>query len=349
MRRTLALLTGLVTAHTAPAQDWATREVCFSDPQPVTAADVVPHDLDRLEAEAAQIANSVGRLWRIESTDGAVSHLWGTMHNAHPQVLDLPEALELAIRNARLVAVEIDFTYPDRATMATRYNEPERYREATNAFLPEDPLDLSYLGADVEAAVFDRIGGGDYGEELLYIMTYAGLAEHLLADPCEDFTTGVIPHQDTYIQTLAHISGAELTGLEDPSDFIKDLANDPGTAKAIIATYAAYLPAPTRTENFNAAVQLYLEGRIGLMATWEAAHLKATYGAYGATALKGTDDYLITHRNKRFLTRIAPELATGDAVIAVGTFHLPGENGLVEMLRREGYTVTRLALPGEAP
>ena len=108
MRRILALLTGLVTAHSAPAQDWATREVCFSDPQPVTAADVVPHDLDRLEAEAAQIANSVGRLWRIESTDGAVSHLWGTMHNAHPQVLDLPEALELAIRNARLVAVDQD-------------------------------------------------------------------------------------------------------------------------------------------------------------------------------------------------------------------------------------------------
>lgn len=349
MRRILALLVGLVTAHSAPAQDWATRALCFSVPQPVTAADVAPHDLDTLEAEAAQIANSVGKFWRIESAEGAVSHLWGTMHIAHPQVLDLPEALAMPIRNARLVAVEIDFTYPDRATMATRYNEPERYREATSAFLPEDPLDLSYLGADVEAAVFDRLGGGDYGEELLYIMTYAGLAEHLLADPCEDFTTGVIPHQDTYIQTLAHISGADLIGLEDPSDFIKDLANEPETAKAIIATYAAYLTAPARTENFNAAVQLYLEGRIGLMATWEAAHLKATYGAYGATALQRTDDYLVTRRNMRFLTGIAPEIAKGNAVIAVGAFHLPGENGLVEMLRREGYTVTRLPLPGEAP
>jgi hypothetical protein len=37
-----------------------------------------------------------------------------------------------------------------------------------------------------------------------------------------------------------------------------------------------------------------------------------------------------------------PFLDKGDAFIAVGALHLPGTEGLVEQLRRDGYTVTRL-------
>ena len=347
MRRLAALLALLATP--AVAQDWATRERCFSDPRPVTAEHFLPHDLAALEAEAARIPNARGRFWQIEHPSGGVSHLWGTMHITLPAVLDLPETVTQAIGAARLVATEIDYTYPDRASMVERYNEPGRYREATSAFLPDQPLDLAFLGPTVEAAVLDRLGGSDYGEELLYIMTYAGLAENLLSDPCEDFTSGVIPYQDVFIQTLALIAGADYRGLEDPSEFITDLAEDPETAQAIIATYAAYLPEPEHLENFNAVVQLYLEGRLGLMAAWEAAHLDKTYGDMGRDALRRTDDYLITRRNQRFLNRLAADLEAGGVFLAVGAGHLPGDTGLIEMLRQDGHTVTRIPTPGEAP
>ena len=347
MHRLAALFA--IIALPAFAQDWATRELCYSDPDPVTAEDVLPHDLAALEAEAARIPNARGRLWRIEHRSGGISHLWGTMHVTLPQVLDLPEALESAIESARLVAIEIDFTHPDRASMIGRYNEPGRYRDPGDAFLPEKALDLSYLGPKVEAAVIERLGGSDYGEELLYVMTYAGLAEHLLSDPCEDFTSGVIPSQDNYIQTLAHIAGVNIRGLESPSEFIADLADDPDTARAMIALYASYLPRPERLQNFNASVQLYLEGRLGLMATWEAAHMEATYGPEGIEALDRSDAYLLALRNERFVARIAPELETGGVVLAVGAAHLSGETGLVELLRAEGHSVTRIPLPGEAP
>jgi uncharacterized protein YbaP (TraB family) len=38
--------------------------------------------------------------------------------------------------------------------------------------------------------------------------------------------------------------------------------------------------------------------------------------------------------------RALPFLEEGGAFIAVGALHLPGEAGLVELLRAKGYTVT---------
>jgi uncharacterized protein YbaP (TraB family) len=39
-------------------------------------------------------------------------------------------------------------------------------------------------------------------------------------------------------------------------------------------------------------------------------------------------------------TNAAPILAGGNVFIAVGALHLPGPEGLVELLRKAGYTVT---------
>lgn len=51
---------------------------------------------------------------------------------------------------------------------------------------------------------------------------------------------------------------------------------------------------------------------------------------------------MIVDRNIRMAERAAPLLKTGNAFIAVGALHLIGEQGLVELFRKEGYTVTRL-------
>jgi uncharacterized protein YbaP (TraB family) len=36
----------------------------------------------------------------------------------------------------------------------------------------------------------------------------------------------------------------------------------------------------------------------------------------------------------------APILANGNVFMAVGALHLPGDQGLVELLRKQGFTVT---------
>ena len=51
-------------------------------------------------------------------------------------------------------------------------------------------------------------------------------------------------------------------------------------------------------------------------------------------------DILLYHRNANWVKKIKPILPDKSLVIAVGAGHLPGEKGLINLLRKEGYTVT---------
>ena len=84
------------------------------------------------------------------------------------------------------------------------------------------------------------------------------------------------------------------------------------------------------------------------MSAWDEVFVESVLGDGGKDALRRTNAYLIDHRNQRFMARLQDELPRGGVFVAVGAGHIPGENGLVEMLRGNGYAVTRIALPGEA-
>ena len=145
------------------------------------------------------------------------------------------------------------------------------------------------------------------------------------------------------------MAGREILGLEEPSEFLADLTKDQtGTAEAIVAVYAAYQQPVSTNAPRSAAFQLYREGRLGLLAAWDAAYLNDVLGNSGPKALKQTDDYLLAFRNVRFVKRLQRQLSQGGVFIAVGAGHLPGPQGLVALLREEGYTLTRIVLPGEA-
>ena len=51
---------------------------------------------------------------------------------------------------------------------------------------------------------------------------------------------------------------------------------------------------------------------------------------------------LVGGRNRAWLGRLEPALARGGAFVAVGALHLPGADGLVQLLRDRGWTVTRV-------
>lgn len=347
MGRHLLFAFCLVFPWASAAQDWASPAFCEAPPRPVTATDFAPHSLEDLEAAAAQVSNGLGRYWQIQTPGGEISHLWGTFHVSAPALLDLPDSVEAQIEDARAIALEIDFTFPDRQAFLMQYDLPGRYRDPGDPFAAQDPLDLSFVSPAAEGWIYDRLY--DYGtfDDALYVLTYAGLAELLLSDPCEDFTGGTIPVQDDYIHTLGHIAGAKIIGLETPEQFLTDLKADEDTAKAIIAVYTSYLEPQDTPAARSAAFQLYLEGRLGLLSAWDEAHVARVLGESGGDALEQTDAYLLTLRNERFVDRLTAELDEGGVFIAVGAAHLPGQTGLVEMLRARDYTVTRIALPGE--
>jgi uncharacterized protein YbaP (TraB family) len=57
-------------------------------------------------------------------------------------------------------------------------------------------------------------------------------------------------------------------------------------------------------------------------------------------ALREFNRYTLDERNATMLDRALPLIEGGNAFIAVGAAHLPGDQGLVELFRKSGYEVT---------
>lgn len=336
-------------ATEAPAQDWATSEVCSVETPRIVREVLDPPGLGALEAQAADIANATGRFWRIINPDGAESYLWGTYHSADPLILGLPAEVRNAISQSRVVAVEVNYIHADR----TEYREAQmmegRFKEASDPFAFE-PGDGTIAGLSIEISEWIRDRALELGwtEDVDLILSLPGMAEMLLSDPCEDFANGILPIQDDYIQLLGQLEGVSVLALETPDEFISDLEHSPDTARAIVATYGAYLRPMSSNAERATSFALYLEGRLGLMRAWDYAYQQHVHGAEGLDMLQLTDDYLLDFRNKRFLTRLADELTTGGVFVAVGSAHIPGPGGLVALLRDAGYEVKRVPVTGEA-
>lgn len=54
---------------------------------------------------------------------------------------------------------------------------------------------------------------------------------------------------------------------------------------------------------------------------------------------------MVDERNRRWMPHLRRYLDDGEAVVLVGAMHLPGQQGLLALLRDEGYRVTEVRLP----
>jgi uncharacterized protein YbaP (TraB family) len=88
------------------------------------------------------------------------------------------------------------------------------------------------------------------------------------------------------------------------------------------------------------------------MAAMKAAYLRRDIEAVRKAAHEGTPESeraaadklehgLIDARNRRMVERMKDSF-DGGAFIAVGALHLPGENGVLALLERDGFSLSRI-------
>ena len=193
----------------------------------------------------------------------------------------------------------------------------------------------------------------DWDATYLPQLSDAGLFLLILGDPCGDYLSQVLPGQDTYIAQEAFLAGAKVTGLQKPEDLLMQLT-DPSraaNARALVQLFGSYLGPDTADPAIRStAYALYLQGRLGELDLWASNLLTRVYPPDEAARIERLAlDYVLVERNGFFTAAARPLLDEGGAVLAVGASHLPGELGVVEMLRDAGYTVERVPLPGEPP
>lgn len=56
--------------------------------------------------------------------------------------------------------------------------------------------------------------------------------------------------------------------------------------------------------------------------------------------IDGFEDLLLVNRNKKWIPVMKAEMNRSSCLFAVGAGHLPGIDGVIDLLRKEGYTVS---------
>lgn len=284
--------------------------------------------------EGDKVPNGRSIFWKIDKPGVKTSWLLGTMHVTDPRVLVMPKGAAEADSKAGTIIVESDEILDEKKAAMAILARPELTMLANgatiNSLLP--PADVSKL----EAGLAKRgipLGAVSHMQPWMI--------SSVVASPSCELTRKAQGAQflDQKIATQAAAAGKQVKGLETLVDQLQAMADLPVAfhLKSLIETLQL---GDKMTDVVETMTDLYLSGNAG-----------ATMAMLKAVTPDGDDadsdsDYatfeqrIILDRNKVMAERAAPILANGNVFMAVGALHLSGEKGLVELFRKQGFTVT---------
>lgn len=256
-------------------------------------------------------------LWSATDEEGRQNWVLGTLHSEDPRLLEWPPELVEAMQSADRMALEL---VPDPAMLA-------RLREAM-------AFGQGRLSEVMDEALFDQVVAlleDDYGmtESAVDRMRPWAVAMTLGTPPPE---TGLF--MDLMLASRARGAGLEVVALEtidEQIDFLDGLEREDQIEliRETVESYDDYQAV------FEELVAAYLDGDLG--------RLQALAGEQLADLpddiARHFEQKGLVERNRRMLERAEAWLDSGGLIIAVGALHLPGEEGLIELLRRRGWRV----------
>ncbi len=278
-------------------------------------------------AIAASIYNS--RLWRIEGADHAddlpISWLFGTVHVEDADVLKLFDPLVgLLDESARLV-IEVD----------------------TAGLTRRDYDRLMLLGDDQS---LEQIIGSTLFQRTLDATTQRGLTRSSL-DRYRPFAPILVlaspPRKtgfflDEKIRRLAVTRGKTVTGLETLDEQMNILGGMTLEDQMSLLSYT--IDTKDELENdIQTLIQEYLRGDLGALLEQSRRQMNHPDRALA----QRLENRLLNERNRVMVERLLPMLSEQSNFIAIGAAHLPGDSGIIELLRQRGYHV--VPRPGGQP
>jgi uncharacterized protein len=281
------------------------------------AGDALAFDCPKLVRSAVrveEVAYPRGLLWRIESADGRISHLFGTIHIADPRVIELPPGVVKTLRGSGSFGMEVLL---DAAAM----------QQMSTAMFHGGGQSLE---GDLDAELFDRTAKllGRYG--------VSGDAAQRLKPWAAYMTLSVPPGGaggiplDLFLLSLARERGITAFGLESADEQVAvfDTLTPSDQRELLVETVCHY-------DEFQAEIEEMI-----------AHYVARDLGAMMRMALRYRSplhdrlmQVLLWRRNRLMVRRMLPRLEEGGAFIAIGALHLPGLGGVLDLLHERGYSV----------
>ena len=271
-------------------------------------------------------------LWRISGNDAKnSSYLLGTHHVAPLSMLDSIAGFAEALQEADAVAGEIDM-----ADMAANAQNLMGYMLApadsmlTTVLTPAQADSLTsvlkrYMGPEISATQFAPL-------KPAAVMTQLAMLETMVNFPEAAQQLAAGKQLDSEVQDRAKALGKEVIAFETAQEQMSLLMGAPTAQQA---------------EQLMEAVRQSLSGRAAESARKLAeAYTGQNLGALAELIFSEEEmeiedvERLIFARNHNWVKSLKALLPQKSLLIAVGAGHLPGSEGLIELLKSEGYTLT---------
>jgi uncharacterized protein YbaP (TraB family) len=292
-----------------------------------------PATYARIEAEGHATENGTGLLWRIERDGVPPSYLYGTMHLTDPRVTSLPDAARAAYDAAGTVVIETTEVLDPSKMMAVFAEHPDlmMFTDGTTLGALLSPEDVEIVNAALRAR-------GIPPESVARMKPWV-ISSMIALPACELARKGAgAPVLDIKLAQDAKAAGKRIEGLETIADQLGAMASLPMDlhVQGLVET----LKLGDRMDDvIETMVTLYRTGETGMF--WPLFRAVLPSGAEGEAGYGDFEETMVKARNRTMVASADPILRKGNAFIAVGSLHLPGPEGLIALLRRDGFTVTR--------
>lgn len=292
-----------------------------------------PAAYEKLRAEGGKIKNSGARFWKVEKSGLEPNWLLGTMHLSDPRVTDLPDEAKAAFDGANVVVLESDEILDQQKAAAKMMARPDLMYFAGKESIAD------YLKPEEQKLLEDGLMKRGMPFAAVVKMKPWLLTSMVALPSCElSRKAQGVPFLDMKLAKDGLAAGKEVKGVETLAEQLEVVASLPMSFHVKSLVGSVKYPQYT-ADMMETTLQLYLQGEIGLVfpaGTYFAPEVNA--GDFQDMAL--FEEKLITMRNHHMADRGEPILARGNVFMAVGALHLIGDQGLVELLRKKGYTVT---------
>lgn len=276
---------------------------------------------------AKDVPNGNAIFWKVtKPATGKVSHLFGTIHITDQRVNDIPPKVLETLNGAKVLALELSSIGDARQSMKGIMSN------LTLAVLEPGGHLWTKLGKEKTAIVQKElkrrgVPPGPFGGVKPFVV-----AMMMAVPKCEMIRKAAkLPVLDQRLHAIATKNGTQIVGLETLREQLSAFSTMPMDAQIAFLVKTAK-DGPRGADFLETMVQLYLRREMNLM-----------LGLMHMSNDKKVADHftttLLRKRNHVMIKRALPLLEKGGAFIAVGALHLPGKDGLVELLRAKGFVV----------
>ncbi|WP_299985040.1 TraB/GumN family protein [uncultured Pontibacter sp.] len=277
-------------------------------------------------AQAQPVTAAKSLLWEISGNGlKQPSYLYGTYHLLNASYLNtVPEVME-RFMESRGVVVETEIDSAKMMQLGAKMVMPDN--RLSNLLSKED---YALVNEEIKAQFGFELSMADQMKPMTLLLMLS-LKDYQRMEVLKEYTGQPL---DMYFASYNKKSKKKVSTLETMEQQFDLLYNHHPLDKQAEQLVAYVKNKETAMKMSDKLVQLYFDKDLAGM--WKLSN------DYNELTGGGDMAYMTDDRNKDWMTKLPAIMKEQSTFIAVGALHLPGENGLLQLLQRAGYTVKPL-------